>query len=98
MKAIVTITIDPVTIPDEKVTALDEELKALGLDSNLPASEGGTLELPFGTYGQLIQIDDQMSQLQHYYTSFVEIMRKLNINGRYFVNVAQEPTFVCGIL
>jgi len=98
MKAIVTVNIDPVTIPDEKVTALDDELKALGLNSVLPATEGGMLELPFGTYGQLIQIDDQMSQLQHYYTSVAKIMRELDITGRYFVNVAQEPMFVCGEL
>ena len=95
---IVTVAIDPVTIPDEKVTVLEEGLKVLGLGSTLPATEGGTLDLPFGTYGQLIEIDDQMSQLRRYYRSVVEIMRKLDITGRYFVNVAQEATFVCGEL
>jgi hypothetical protein len=98
MKAIVTVAIDPVTIPDEKVTALESALKELGLQHELPASEGGMLDLPFGTYAQLIETDDQKSDLGHYHHSVVEIMKNLNITGRYFVNIAQKPAFVCGEL
>ena len=98
MEGIVTVTIDPVPIPDEKVEKLEAELGALGLKSTLPESEGGTLHLPFGTYGSMIEIEDQMAQLKHYYRSVVAVMRKLELGGRYFVNVSQKPTVVCGEL
>ncbi len=98
MEGIVTVAIDPVTIPDEKVEALDAEMLGLGLESSLPATEGGTLPLPFGSYGRVIGIEDQLAQLKHYYRSVVAAMRKLGITGRYFVNVSQKPAFVCGEL
>ena len=96
MEAIVTVAIDPVTIPDEKVGSLETEMASLGLQTQLPATEGGMLDLPFGTYGRLIQIEDQMTQLKHYYHGVVNVMRKLDLTGRYFVSVSQSPTFVCG--
>lgn len=98
MEGIVTVAIDPVTIPDEKVVALDAEMRGIGLESTLPATEGGTLSLPFGNYGRIIGIEDQMAQLKHYYGSVVAAMRKVGIAGRYFVNVSQKPAFVCGEL
>ena len=41
---------------------------------------------------------DQMAQLKHYYRRLVDVMRKLNIKSKYFVNVSQSPAYVCGEL
>lgn len=56
------------------------------------------MALPGGTYGSVIQMDDQMGQLKRYYRSLVAIMRKLKIKGKYFVNLSGNPAFVCGKL
>ena len=98
MEGIVTFTVAIASIDADTKAKLDEAVAALGLKATLPETEGGTLHLPAGTYGDIIQIDDQMAQLKHYYRSLVDVTRKLNIKGKYFVNVSQSPAYVCGEL
>ena len=98
MEGIVTFTVAIDTIDADTRGKLDEAVVALGLKATLPETEGGTLHLPAGTYGDIIQIDDQRAQLKRYYRGLVDVMRKLNIKGRYFVNVSQSPAYVCGEL
>lgn len=96
MEGIVTCTVEPANLDAGLITNLSEEVLALGLKTTLPQTEDGDMALPAGTYGAVIQIDDQMAQLKHYYRSLVAVMRKLKIKGPYFVNVSQKPTFVLG--
>ena len=98
MEGIVTFTIATNKICADQITRLNAEVLTLGLKTTLPQTECGDMPLPAGTYGAVIQIGDQMAQLQHYYQSLVVVMRKLKIKGTYFVNVSQEPDFVCGKL
>lgn len=98
MEGIVTFTIGTSSLDDGVIPALTDGTSALGLKTTLPQTEGGDMALPAGTYGGVIQIDDQMAQLNHYYRSLVAVMRKLKIKGTYFVNVSQTPSFVCGKL
>jgi hypothetical protein len=46
----------------------------------------------------VIELGTQMDELEHYYRSLVSTVRKINFKGRYFVNVAVNPAFVCGEL
>jgi len=98
MEGIITFTIAIESIDTNTKAKLDEAVAGLGLKATLPETEGGTLHLPAGTYGSVIQIDDQMAQVKHYYRSLVDMMRKLNIKGKYFINLSQSPAYVCGEL
>ena len=98
MEGIATITMEVAAMDAETKSRLDEEVAGLGLQGTLPESEGATLHLPNGTYGAVLEIDDRMKQFRHYYRGLVDIMRKLGFKGRYFVNVAENPAFVCGEL
>ena len=96
MGGIVTVTVATDGIDSETMARLDAEALALGLKTTLPQTEGGDMPLPAGTYGAVVEAGDQMEQVKHYYRSLVAVMRKLNLKGRYFVNVAQNAAFVCG--
>lgn len=98
MEGIVTFTVETASLDDGIIPALTDKISALGLKTTLPQTEGGDMALLLGTCGAVIQIDDQMAQLKHYYRSLVAVMRKLKIKGTYFVNVSQIPNFVCGKL
>ncbi|MBU4211530.1 MAG: hypothetical protein L6437_00875 [Kiritimatiellae bacterium] len=98
MEGIVTVTVDVTSLDVETKAKLEDALNGLGLRTTLPETEGGTLHLPSGTYGNLIEVKEQMDQMKHYYRNLVGIMRKLKIKEKYFVNVSQKPTFVCGEL
>ena len=98
MKSIVTFTVAIDSIDPDTKAKLDEAVEALGLQATLPETQGGTLHLPAGTYGSIIQIDDQMEQVKHYYRSLVDVMRKLDIKGKYFLNLSESPAYVCGEL
>lgn len=98
MEGIVTFTVEMASLDAGVIACLTDEVSTLGLKTTLPMTEGGEMTLPAGTYGAVIQIGDQMAQLKHYYRSLVAVMRKLKIKGTYFVNVSQEPAFVCGKL
>ncbi|MDD5677065.1 MAG: hypothetical protein PHW60_03615 [Kiritimatiellae bacterium] len=98
MEGIVTFTVEIASLDDGVITCLSDEVSTLGLKATLPQTEGSEMALPAGTYGAVIQLGDQMAQLKHYYRSLVAVMRKLKIKGTYFVNVSQEPAFVCGRL
>ena len=98
MEGIVTFTVETDKIDSEVMAKLDSEVSALGLKTTLPQTEGGDMPLPGGTYGSVIQIDDQMEQLKRYYRSLVAVMRKLEIKGKYLVNISEKPAFVCGKL
>ena len=98
MTGIITITIDTAAITANAIGKLDAEIASLGLHKTLPATEGGELKLPTGTYGKPIEIGAQMDELNHYYRNLVGIMRKLNLKGKYFVNVATNASYVCGEL
>ena len=98
MDGIVTFTVEAATLDAGMIARLSEEVLALGLKTTLPQTEGGDMALPVGTYGTAIRIDDQIAQLKHYYRRLLAVMRKLKIQGTYFVNVSKEPNFVCGKL
>lgn len=98
MNGIVTFTIATDSIDSNVLANLDEAVVSLGLKTTLPQTNGGDMSLPRGTYGAIIQFDDQMAQLKHYYRRFVDVMRELKIKGKYFVNVSQFPSFICGEL
>ena len=98
MDGIVIFTVASGSVNGETRVKLDGEAAALGLKKTLPASEGGTLQLPEGMYAGTVEIEDQMEQLRAYYRTLVDIMRKLNIKGKYFISVSASPTFVCGEL
>lgn len=98
MEGIVTFTVATDKIDLEVMAKLDGEMSSLGLKTTLPQTEGGDMALPGGTYGAVIQIDNQMKQLKRYYRSLVAVMRKLKIKGKYFVNISGKPAFVCGEL
>jgi hypothetical protein len=36
--------------------------------------------------------------MKHYYRGLVKIMRALGIKGKYFINLAATPAYVCGQL
>jgi len=98
MEGIVIITMDVSAMDVNARSQLDKEIGALGLQKTLPETEGGILHLPAGTYGSIIQLENQMDELKHYYRTLVGIMHRLNFKGRYFVNVAANPVFACGEL
>ena len=98
MEGIVTFTVETDKIDSETMAKLNGKVSALGLKTTLPQTEGGDMPLPGGTYGAVVQIDDQMEQLKRYYRSLVAIMRKLKIKGKYFVNISEKSAFVCGKL
>lgn len=98
MEAIITFTIATDSIDAQCQVKLDSEIAGLGLGKTLPQTGGGDMPLPRGTYGAVVQTANQMEQLKRYYRDLVVVMRKLKIKGKYFVNVAQNPTFVCGEL
>ena len=98
MDGIVTFTIATDSIDSNVLAKLDEAVASLGLKTTLPETNGGEMPLPRGTYGAIIRFDDQMAQLKHYYRNLVDVMRKLKIKGKYFMNVSQFPSFVCAEL
>ncbi len=98
MEGIVTFTIETNKISADQITRLNADVLALGLRTTLPQTEGGDMPLPAGTYGAVIEIGDQMEQVKLYYQSLVALMRKLKIEGKYFVNLSAGPTYVCGEL
>jgi len=98
MDGIVTFTIATDAIDARVQAQLDAEVAVFGLKTTLPQTEGGEMGLPRGTYGAIVQIDDQMEQLKRYYRGLVAAMRKLKVKGKYFVNLSRTPTFVCGEL
>ena len=98
MDGIVTFIIATDAIDAQVQAKLDAEVAGLGLRTTLPQTEGGDMALPRGTCGAVVQIDDQMAQLKRYYRGLVAVMRKLKFKGKYFVNLLQTPTFVCGEL
>ena len=99
MNGIVTFTITTEANSPETIARLKDEVAPLGFGTTLTETEtGGPLHLPEGTYACTMQIDDQMEQLKHYYRSLVKIMRALDIKGKYFINLAATPAFVCGEL
>ena len=91
MEGMITVTNALDAIGVEAKAALDEIMGGLGLKTTLPETGGGTLALPPGTYGGIIQIEDQMEQLKHYYRSLVEVLRKLDFKGKYFRSLSQSP-------
>jgi hypothetical protein len=99
MKGILTFTIAPGANSPEALALLQEQIAAMGLGTTLPDTDRDeVLRLPEGTYAGFVQIDDQMEQLQDLYRSLVEIMRDQEIKGKYFINLASQPTYVCGEL
>jgi len=98
MEGIVTFTVEMASLDAGVIACLTDEISTLGLKTTLPQTEDGKMALPAGTYGAVIQIGDQTAQIKYYYRSLVGVMRKLKIKGTYFVNVSQEPAFVCGKL
>jgi len=79
--------------------ALDAEVGALGFKKTIPCSEGGDMPLPEGTYACLLEIKDQHEQLRHFYRSLVDVMRKLEVKGKYFISMAGSPiSNICGEL
>lgn len=98
MEGIVIFTVEMAPRDAGLIASLSKEIATLGLKTTLPQTEGGDMALPVGTYGAVIRIDDQMTQLKHYYRSLVAIMRKLKIKGKYLVNISEKPAFVCGEL
>ena len=95
MEGIVAVTVDVTSLNATDRKQLESAMNELGLGTTLPETQGGTLHLPPGVYASPIEITDQMQQLRHYYRATVDILRRLGIKGKYFVNVAPNPTFVC---
>lgn len=97
---IVTFTVSPAANNPELISKLTEEVAALGLDTTLVETETGKpLYLPEGTYACALDIDDDTEKMKYFYRGLVEIMRKLNIKGKYFINLAHRPvSYVCGRL
>ena len=98
MEGMITVAIAPDAIGADAKATLDELMDGLGLKTTLPRTEGGVLNLPPGTYGRIIQIEDQMEQLKHYYRSLVQALRKVDFKGKYFISVSQSPAYICGEL
>ena len=98
MEGIVTVTVSADAINSPSKMQLDEKMAALGLQKTLPATEGGVLHLPDGTYAQVIELEEAMDQLKTYYRSIVKVLRALDLHCAYFVNVATDPCFACGQL
>ena len=94
MLAIATVTVEASACQP----ALDEELDRLGFGQTLPSSEGGTLTLPRGMYGRVVETDDLKDQMNTHYQELLNVMRKHHLHGRYFVSVSREMAFVCGKL
>jgi hypothetical protein len=99
MNGIVTFTITTEANSPETITRLKDEVASLGFGTTLTETESGkSMSLPDGTYACVMQIDDQMEQMKHYYRGLVKIMRALGIKGKYFINLAATPAYVCGQL
>lgn len=98
MDAIVTVTVATDALDADVKAELDREASSLGLGTALQRTEGGGMSLPQGTYGAIIEVGDQMAQTRAYYRGVVDIMKRLGLEGKYFVCVARHPTFVCGEL
>jgi len=96
--ALITITVDLADIVPGSRSQLEAELSALGLGKTLSVTEGGDMDVPPGTYAAEIDEGDPMEQLRHYYRSFIDIMRKLDLHGAYMVNLCQKPCYTCGKL
>ena len=99
MNGIVTFTITTAANSLETIAKLKDEVTTLGFQAALVETETGKpLHLPEGTYACVMQIEDQMEQMKHYYRGLARIMRSLNIKGKYFINLAATPAYVCGEL
>jgi len=100
MKGIVTFTVTIEANRSEVISQLTDEVAPFGFSTTLTETETGEpLHLPVGTYACPIQIDDQTEQMEYFYRGLVEIMRGLNIKGKYFINMAHQPiSYVCGEL
>lgn len=99
MNGIVTFTVSTDANSRETIAKLKDDVKAMGFQTELLETETGKpLYLPDGTYACVMQIQDQMEQLKHYYRGLVKIMRVVGIKGKYFINLAATPAFVCGQL
>lgn len=99
MNGIVTFTITTEANSPETIARLKDEVASLGFGTTLTETETGKpMHLPDGTYACVMQIGDQMEQMKHYYRGLVKIMRALGIKGKYFMNLAATPAYVCGQL
>ena len=98
MGNLIAITVNLTDATPENEAQLEAELSALGLGSTLPITEGGNMDVPKGTFVATIDEGEPMEHLTHFYRSFVEVMRKLNLHGSYMVNVGQKPCYSCGKL
>lgn len=99
MNGIVTFTVATDRLPPGTKSQLDNHVDALGFKTIIPCSEGGDLSLPDGTYACLLDIENQHEQLRHFYRSLVAVMRKLEVRGKYFINMANDPVSnICGEL
>jgi len=99
MNGIVTFTVATDQLDADTKVKLDAKVHALGFKTTVPCSEGGDLSLPDGTYASLLAIQNQDDQLKHIYRSLVDVMRKLDLRGKYFIGMANEPiSNICGEL
>ena len=100
MGGIVTFTVTTDFNSPATIAKLKDEVASLGFKTELTETEtGGPLYLPDGTYACPLEIDDQKEEMKHFYRGLVEIMRKLDIKGKYFINMANQPvSYVCGEL
>ncbi len=99
MNGIVTVTVATDQLDAASKAKLDPEVNALGFKTTVPCSEGGDMSLPDGTYVSLLQIQNQADQLRSLYRALVDVMRTLDIKGKYFIGMANEPiSHICGKL
>ena len=91
MNGMITFTVAMDSLDSDTRANLDAEVGSLGFKTTVPCSEGGDMLLPLGTYACFLNIEDQHEQLKRYYRSLVDVMRKLEVKGKYFIGMANEP-------
>lgn len=91
-----TVTFDGISEADRET--FDAEIAALGFSRTMPASEGGELVLPDGSYAMTVQGEDTKEIMTRHYRAFVKVMRQHDLHGRYHVLACHDSGIVVGRL
>jgi hypothetical protein len=75
--------------------ALEEEMKALGLDQNQTSTEGHPVVFPQYAFGGSVSSEDRAETHRKFHRGLNGFLKKLALHGRFLIVVASDVDWSC---